>query len=166
MYTCILGNSSLPLPEYKKTPRFGAGTAIDTEGFKHIVDCQKLSAESDSEKYWWFLMATADFAAAPTVEQDGTYTVHQTITCHYHVYAPTTVYASSDRPRCITESSAEAVTESSQSISTSRPSPKESLSNLDLDLDTRTKPKTEGKRQAVLEWLIIKLAALLKKVAH
>lgn len=114
-------------------------------------------------------MATADFAAAPTVEQDGTYTVHQTITCHYHVYAPTTVYASSDRPRCITESSVEATTESSQSTCTSQPSPKVSLTNLDLDLDppdTRTKPKTEGKRQVVLEWLIMKLAALLKRVAH
>lgn len=112
-------------------------------------------------------MDAAGFAAAPTAEQEGTYTINQTITCHYHVYAPTTVHASAGRPRCVTESSSEAPSRSSALTSISQASLKIDLTCLrDLGPETATKSKPEGKRQAILEWLIAKLAALLRKVSH
>ncbi|XPS98825.1 hypothetical protein M3J09_008019 [Ascochyta lentis] len=107
-------------------------------------------------------MAAADFAGAPTAEQDGSYTIHQTITCHYHVYAPTTVHTNSDRPRCATESSSEGPSQRSPPTSTSQPLGKADV----LEIQAESKTTSQGKRQAILEWLIAKLAALLERVSH
>jgi hypothetical protein len=107
-------------------------------------------------------MTTAGFTAV-FVPQEGTYTIHQNITCHYHVYAPTTVQV---RSRCMTESSSEASLGSSPPGSIPRGSPKPDVISLrDLGLETGVKPKPGGKRHAILEWLLIKLTALLKSVA-
>lgn len=118
-------------------------------------------------------MATAGFAAAPgmsTAEQDGTYTVHQTITCHYHVYAPTTVHVNSGEPRCVTETSSEATSAAMPGSSVSEGPPHAdgvSLKEISLEIDEALRStKAEGKREAIIRWLIIKLTLLLEKVTH
>lgn len=101
-------------------------------------------------------MATAGSADAPGSDQEGTYTAHQTITCHYHVYAPTTVHVNpvnSGVARCVTEST-------SSTTSSLHPSsaPKEN--------DGQSKTESHiGKREAILQWLIRKLVVLLQKVS-
>jgi hypothetical protein len=35
-----------------------------------------------------------------------------------------------------------------------------------LDLEAQTRARTDSKRQAILQWLIIKLTILLGKVSH
>ncbi|OSS44228.1 hypothetical protein B5807_10990 [Epicoccum nigrum] len=98
-------------------------------------------------------MATAGSADAPSSDQEGTYTAHQTITCHYHVYAPTTVHVNRDEARCVTEST-------SSTTSSSHPSsaPKE--------IDGQSKIESHiGKREAILQWVIRKLVVLLQKVS-
>lgn len=112
-------------------------------------------------------MAARGFAAAPTAEQDGAYTIHQTITCHYHVYAPTTVHASSDRPRCVTESTSAASSENVPPTSAPQPSSKDDgNSDHNPAPESGTEANLEGKRQAILRWLIEKLAGWLEKVSH
>lgn len=119
-------------------------------------------------------MATAGFAAAPglsTAEEDSTSTVHQTITCHYHVYAPTTVHVSSGEPRCVIESSSESATECTTPrsplaqgpIQTDGASLKESKLKIDETLHAR---KAEGNREAILRWLITELTVLLEKASR
>lgn len=117
-------------------------------------------------------MATAGFAAAPgmsTAEQNGTHIVHQTITCHYHVYAPTTVHVNSGEPRCVTESSSEATTASTpRTYITQHPvqTDEASLNEIKVEIEALSTTKSEGKRQAMLRWLIIKLVLLFEKVSH
>ena len=115
-------------------------------------------------------MAAAGFAAPPgmsTAEQDGTSTVHQTITCHYHVYAPTTVHVDSGDTRCVTESSSESVAEEIPRTSIAQGSTQTdaaSLKEVKLEIDEALRSmKAEGKREAILRWLIIKLTLLLQK---
>ncbi|KAF3049535.1 hypothetical protein E8E11_010259 [Didymella keratinophila] len=105
-----------------------------------------------------------------TAEQDGTSTVHQTITCHYLVYAPTTVHVNSGEPRFVIESSSEATSAATPKLSisehpaqTDEASWKES--KLEIDEALRS-TKAEGKREAILRWLIIKLTSLLQKVSR
>jgi len=105
-----------------------------------------------------------------TAEQDGTSTVHQTITCHYHVYAPTTVHVNSGEPRCVTESSSEVTSAATPKLSISEhPAQTDEASleeiKLEMDEDLRS-TKAEGKREAILRWLIIKLTLLLQKVSR
>lgn len=117
-------------------------------------------------------MATAGFAAAPglsTAEQDETSTVHQTIVCHYHVYAPTTVHVNSGEPRCMTENSSEATSAtipqtsiSEHSIQTDEASRNKNKLKAGADLRSA---KSEGRREVILRWLIIKLTLLLEKVS-
>lgn len=118
-------------------------------------------------------MATAGFAAAPgmsTAEQDWTSTVHQTITCHYHVYAPTTVHVNSGEPRCVTESSLEAATEDIVRTCIAQgpiQTDGASLKELKLEMDEALRStKAEAKRETILRWLIVKLTLLLEKVSR
>ncbi|KAF3033579.1 hypothetical protein E8E12_004943 [Didymella heteroderae] len=113
------------------------------------------------------------FAAAPgmsTAEQDGTSIVHQTITCHYHVYAPTTIHVNSSEARCITESSSEVATATTLNASISeRPIQTDGalLTEIKLGTNKALQPsKSEGKKEAILRWLIIKLTLLLVKVSN
>lgn len=95
--------------------------------------------------------------------------MHQTITCHCHVYAPTTVHVSPGEARCVTESSSEATSTSSSPTSISQRSVHAdgtSIHDLKLDVEAIDATKREGKRQAILQWLIIKLVLLLQKVSH
>lgn len=105
-----------------------------------------------------------------TAEQDGTSTVHQTITCHYHVYAPTTVHVKSSVPTCVTESSSESATEGMPRTSIAQ-GPIEadaaSLKEVKLEIDEALlSMNPEGKRETIPRWLIIKLTLLLQKVSR
>jgi hypothetical protein len=106
---------------------------------------EKLFVSAGHCRFRWF----NSFAAARTAEQEGTYTVHQNITCHYHLYAPTTVHVSPDTRRCATESSSEASLKSSSPTAISRVSCEGSVHKLDLESDIKTQP--EGKRQTILQ---------------
>lgn len=111
-------------------------------------------------------MAAAGFSAEPTAEQQGPHIIHQTVTCHYHVYAPTTVHVRSNVPRCVTESTSEASSVSPPLTCASQPSHEpEDIAVSKVVLEAGSKPKSEGKRQAFLKWLIVKLAAWLDKVS-
>lgn len=112
-------------------------------------------------------MATAGSAAA--AEQDGIHTIYQTITCHYHVYAPTTVHVGSHEPRCVTQSSSEAVSVESTRVSRcQRPVHTDvtSVQNFEPNLEAIDTTRPEGKRQAVLQWLVLELMLLLQKVSR
>lgn len=165
VYTSIPGGSDLPQPTLWKTATPGLDTAIDTRGCKHTVVCPRLNARRDGGNFLGFMMATTGPAAA----EQGTHTIHQTITCHYQVYAPTTVHVRSGEPRCGTESSSEAISASSHTTSVcQRPIHTNGTSThgLKSDLEAIDTTKAEGKRQALLQWLIIKLVLLLQKVSQ
>lgn len=112
-------------------------------------------------------MATAGFAAA---EQEGTYNLHQTITCHYHVFAPTTVHMSPGETRCVSESSSEVTATSLSPTASTYQCPgrvdEASVHRVKLDIENIDTSKPEGKRQAVLQWLILRLVLLLQKISH
>ena len=165
-YTYILESSSPRQPTLKKTVKRGFDTGIDTEGCKRTVVYPSNNEDRGSERSCSFQMDTANFANAPTAEHEGTYTVHQTITCHYTVYAPTTVHVNPEpnRPRVTTETSSAASAKSSSRTVVSRVSCEPSVGKLDLEAETTTRP--EGKRQAILQWLILKFVLLLGKVSH
>lgn len=117
-------------------------------------------------------MATAGFAAAPgmsTAEQDGTSMVHQAITCHYYVYAPTTVHINSRESRCVTGSSSNSATENTPRSSITQgpvPTDKTSLKEVTLEIgEALRSTEAGGKSEAILRWLIIKLTLLFEKVS-
>lgn len=151
--TSILGSSNLPQPALTRTGRFGSGTATAIDDYRHCIVCQRQSVERESENSWSSPMATAGSADAPGSDQEGTYTAHQTITCHYHVYAPTTVHVNSGVARCVTEST---------SSTTSSLHPSSASKEIDGQSETESHI---GKREAILQWLIRKLVVLLQKVS-
>ena len=152
-FTSILGSSNLPQPALTRTGRFGSGTATAIEDYRHCIVCPRQSVGRESENSWLSPMATAGSADAPSSDQEGTYTAHQKITCHYHVYAPTTVHISPGEARCVTES-----TSSTTSSPHPSPAPK--------DIDGQSKTESHiGKREAILQWLIRKLVVLLQKLS-
>jgi hypothetical protein len=168
-------NSNPQQPRSKTKAKLGFDTAIDTGGYEHTVAYPRTSVGRDRERSSWSLMATAGFAGAPgmsTAEQDeyGTSTVHQTITCHYHVYAPTTVHVSSGNPRCTTESSSEATsaaTAKSSICEQPNQTDEASLNQNKLEIKEALRSTTsQGKREAILRWLVIKLTVLLEKVSR
>lgn len=154
VYTSIPASLSLLGATTKRTVRPGCAIVIDFEDCRRSIACQRSNVGKDSARSWWSLMATADSADVPNCEQEGTYTARQTVTCHYHVYAPTTVHVNSGIARCVTESS-------SATSSTAASSPPTSVSQGQDKTEVHTK-----KRAAFLQWLIVKLILLLQKVSH
>lgn len=152
----------------KRIARLGFGTAIGTGGHgrglgghKHIVAYPEPSVERGRGVSSLSLMATAGFAAAPgmsTAEHDGASAVHQTITCHYHVYTPTTVHVNSGETRCITETSSEATPVATPKSSISEGPPRAdgiSLEEISLGIEEALGQSRLGARERRLFGFIV-----------
>lgn len=107
-------------------------------------------------------MANVDSSGVPR-PNEAEHTFFQNVTCYVHIYAPTTLHAStgSAAPETRVAVGSSYQSDSPQSVNEN---PFTVASNLYLINLERAKRRRPGKRQALLEWSIRKLQKLLDKV--